>query len=287
MFSSECDLLDAVDHGVALQPGDAPVVLLLVGQLDAVALAARSAAADPSRDAGSSRCRARFSPRARTLEARCPSTSSPPRCPARRAGGPPRGRRLRRDRAARLAHDRLGAPPAPIEIDGTPVNYVDIGSRATREPIVFVHGLGGQWQNWLENMPRAAQERRVIAARPARLRPVADAARRDHDLRLRARRSTRSATGSGSAAWTSSATRWAATSAAEVAIQFPQRVDQLLLVSAAGITSADLAHAPIMTAGPRGQPRSPPTPRPQTASSRRGRSRATWRSRWWRATRRG
>src|SRR5918999_3559037 len=49
-----------------------------------------------------------------------------------------------------------------VEIDGTPVNYVDIGS-GEREPIVFVHGLGGQWQNWLENIPRAAQERRVIA----------------------------------------------------------------------------------------------------------------------------
>ena len=36
-------------------------------------------------------------------------------------------------------------------------------ARATREPIVFIHGLGGQWQNWLENIPRAAQERRVIA----------------------------------------------------------------------------------------------------------------------------
>ncbi len=31
-------LLDAVDHGVALERSDAPLVLLLVGQLDAVAL---------------------------------------------------------------------------------------------------------------------------------------------------------------------------------------------------------------------------------------------------------
>src|ERR687895_112199 len=51
---------------------------------------------------------------------------------------------------------------ACIEIDGTPVNYVDIGG-GEREPIVFVHGLGGQWQNFLENLPRAAQERRVVA----------------------------------------------------------------------------------------------------------------------------
>jgi pimeloyl-ACP methyl ester carboxylesterase len=36
---------------------------------------------------------------------------------------------------------------------------------------------------------------------------------------------------------------------AEVAIQFPQRVDRLVLVSAAGITSADLDRRPILTLG--------------------------------------
>ena len=55
-----------------------------------------------------------------------------------------------------------GAHLNQVEIDGRPVNYVDIGA-GELEPIVFVHGLGGQWQNWLENIPRAAQERRVVA----------------------------------------------------------------------------------------------------------------------------
>src|SRR6185312_14266858 len=41
-------------------------------------------------------------------------------------------------------------------------NYVDLGS-GDREPVVLVHGLAGQWQNWLENIPRIAQERRVVA----------------------------------------------------------------------------------------------------------------------------
>src|SRR3954471_4273723 len=53
-----------------------------------------------------------------------------------------------------------------IEIDGRSVNYVDYGGPGTAglEPVVFVHGLGGCWQNWLENIPRAAAEgRRVIA----------------------------------------------------------------------------------------------------------------------------
>src|SRR5215210_7390632 len=49
-----------------------------------------------------------------------------------------------------------------VEIAGRSVNFVDIGS-GEGEPIVLVHGLSGQWQNWLENIPRLAQERRVIA----------------------------------------------------------------------------------------------------------------------------
>ena len=49
-----------------------------------------------------------------------------------------------------------------VEIDGRMANYADLGS-GDATPAVFVHGLGGQWQNWLENVPRAAVDRRVIA----------------------------------------------------------------------------------------------------------------------------
>jgi pimeloyl-ACP methyl ester carboxylesterase len=49
------------------------------------------------------------------------------------------------------------------EIGGTPVNYVDLGEQGERRPIVFVHGLSGQWQNWIENIPRFAEQRRVVA----------------------------------------------------------------------------------------------------------------------------
>jgi len=48
-----------------------------------------------------------------------------------------------------------------VEVAGTPVNYAEIGEGP---PIVFVHGLGGCWQNWLENLPRmAAHGHRAIA----------------------------------------------------------------------------------------------------------------------------
>jgi pimeloyl-ACP methyl ester carboxylesterase len=41
-----------------------------------------------------------------------------------------------------------------IEVRGARINYAEIGEGP---PIVFVHGLGGCWQNWLENMPRMAE----------------------------------------------------------------------------------------------------------------------------------
>jgi pimeloyl-ACP methyl ester carboxylesterase len=40
------------------------------------------------------------------------------------------------------------------------VNYVEMGDGP---PVVFIHGLAGCWQNWLENIPRFAANHRVVA----------------------------------------------------------------------------------------------------------------------------
>lgn len=45
-------------------------------------------------------------------------------------------------------------------IDGLRVRYVDYGEGS---PIVLVHGLGGSWQTWLENLPALGRRHRVIA----------------------------------------------------------------------------------------------------------------------------
>ena len=45
-------------------------------------------------------------------------------------------------------------------VAGSKVNYVEMGEG---EPLVFVHGLAGCWQNWLENIPHFARTHRVIA----------------------------------------------------------------------------------------------------------------------------
>jgi pimeloyl-ACP methyl ester carboxylesterase len=47
-----------------------------------------------------------------------------------------------------------------LTLHGSRVNYVEIG---TGSPLVFIHGLSGCWQNWLENMPHFARSYRVIA----------------------------------------------------------------------------------------------------------------------------
>jgi pimeloyl-ACP methyl ester carboxylesterase len=134
-----------------------------------------------------------------------------------------------------------------IEIGGTPVNYVDIGE-GELEPIVFVHGLGGQWQNFLENIPRAAQERRVIAldlpgfgsSPPPRGKVTIPGYGRCVDALCEQLSLGRvDMVGNSMGGYV----------AAEVAIQVPKRIDQLILVSAAGISSSDVARRPVQTAG--------------------------------------
>jgi pimeloyl-ACP methyl ester carboxylesterase len=134
-----------------------------------------------------------------------------------------------------------------LEIDGTAVNYVDIGE-GELEPFVFVHGLGGQWQNFLENVPRAALERRVIALdlpgfgctpAPRDRITIPGYGRCVDALCERLSLGRVDMVGNSMGGYV----------AAEVAIQFPDRIDQLILISAAGISSADVAHRPILTAG--------------------------------------
>ncbi len=136
-----------------------------------------------------------------------------------------------------------------VEIDGTPINYVDVGTPGLNEPVVLVHGLGGQWQNWLENIPRLAQERRVLALdlpghgltpEPADSKISISGYGRCVDAfceRL----------GLGKVAVVGNS--MGGFISAEVAIQFPERVSRLVLVSAAGISSADALQAPVLTIG--------------------------------------
>jgi pimeloyl-ACP methyl ester carboxylesterase len=47
-----------------------------------------------------------------------------------------------------------------VELPGAEVNYVELGEG---EPILFVHGISGSWQNWLENLAHFGRGHRAIA----------------------------------------------------------------------------------------------------------------------------
>ena len=142
------------------------------------------------------------------------------------------------DWPAHLRRARLG---------GAEVNYVDIGD-GPGAPVVFVHGLGGQWQNWLENIPRVAEERRVVApdlpgfglspAPPKRI-TISGYGRLVDALCEHLGFGPVHLVGNSMGGFV----------AAETAIQFPERVERLVLVSAAGISSANVYRAPALLLG--------------------------------------
>ena len=164
-------------------------------------------------------------------------------------------------RSARKAGDDYGVTDPPdwrtidwpahlnrIDIDGTSVNYVDIGEEHDQRPIVFVHGLSGQWQNWLENIPRFAQERRVVAMdlpghglteMPKDKISIELYGNFVADLCRRLDLTPAVLVGNSMGGFV----------AAEVAIRAPEVVERLMLLSAAGVSQIDLAHRPVLAAG--------------------------------------
>lgn len=163
--------------------------------------------------------------------------------------------------AARRADDDYGATAQPdwrgidwrehlgeLEIAGVRINYVDIGSGGNGPPVVFVHGLGGAWQNWLENLPRVAQERRALAldlpgfglsGMPTRHISVPSYGRVVNDFCEKLGLDEVVLVGNSMGGFIS----------AETAIQFPSRVERLALVSAAGISITNLYRRPAQTWG--------------------------------------
>ncbi len=164
-------------------------------------------------------------------------------------------------RAAGRAGDDYGVSDAPdwrtvdwaahlhtIEIGGAAINYVDIGEQGDAPPIVFVHGLGGQWQNWLENIPRFARQRRVVALdlpgfgrapMPTETITIDFYGRVVEELCRRLDLAPAVLVGNSMGGYVS----------AEVAISFPETVERMLLLSAAGISQRNLVRAPILRVG--------------------------------------
>jgi pimeloyl-ACP methyl ester carboxylesterase len=144
-------------------------------------------------------------------------------------------------------------PPAdggaqPEDDQATPVNYVEM-SRSTEDirlTVLFVHGLSGSWQNWLENIPHFSNAHRVIAL---------DLPGFGHSPMPRWRLSIEGyarllhrfcdALGVGDCALVGNS--MGGFISAEAASAEPDRFEKLVLVSAAGVSSARMRRRPAET----------------------------------------
>ncbi len=118
-------------------------------------------------------------------------------------------------------------------INGSPLNVVELGEGP---PVLFVHGLSGSWPNWLEQLPVFARTHRVIALD---LPGFGNSPMPTWDISISAYARTLDAlldaldvdaaavVGNSMGGFVS----------AELAINFPQRVERLVLVSAAGLST--------------------------------------------------
>src|SRR4051794_41749274 len=151
-----------------------------------------------------------------------------------------------------------------MQIDGGAVNYVDYGGPGADqlEPVVFVHGLGGCWQNFLENIPRAAAEGRRVVALDLPGFGFSDMPREDITISGYGRVVNTLCDELDLGEVVLVGNSMGGFISAETAIQFPARVARIVLVSAAGVTTSDLRSGPIMAGGRRGAAIAPrPGPR--------------------------
>src|ERR1035437_8136744 len=122
-----------------------------------------------------------------------------------------------------------------ISIDGASVNVIELGHGP---PIVFIHGLSGSWPNWLAQLPVLAAAHRVIALdlpgfgsspMPTREISISGYARTLERLFVELGIDAAAVVGNSMGGFI----------AAELAIAFPQLVERLVLISAAGISTTD------------------------------------------------
>ena len=198
----------------------------------------RSPRAGPSSGAASSRCRSRC---ARRWYGRAPCRASirmPSPGPAAASSAPARTPRTPTATTARGCTVDWPAMTRRLEVDGRSVNVIDTGGDGP--PLLFLHGLGGLWQNWLLNIPAFMGTHRCVARRPAGLRRCPRCRRARSRSRASRGWSTRSATSSGSRSRSWSATRWAASSAPSWRSRSRRACRKLVLVSAAGLSAENL-----------------------------------------------
>ncbi|MDX6690869.1 MAG: hypothetical protein QOG15_2326 [Solirubrobacteraceae bacterium] len=119
-----------------------------------------------------------------------------------------------------------------VPVQGKLVNVLDIGEGPA---LVFLHGLAGCWQNWLEVLPDLAREHRVIAIdfpgfghseMPTDPISIPGYSRMLDELLAALAIGSATIVGNSMGGFV----------AADMAIRFPHRVERLVLVAAAGLS---------------------------------------------------
>ncbi len=118
-------------------------------------------------------------------------------------------------------------------INDSAINVIELGEGP---PLLFLHGLSGSWPNWLEQLPLFASTRRVIAVdlpgfghspMPSEPISISGYARTIDALLDTLDVDAAAVVGNSMGGFVS----------AELAINFPQRVERLVLVSPAGLST--------------------------------------------------
>jgi pimeloyl-ACP methyl ester carboxylesterase len=153
-----------------------------------------------------------------------------------------------RDRPDVLDPDAYGSGPQPAWLDidwsqylswhhvqGRDVNVLDTGEVGDQAPLVFIHGHSACWQHWLEQLPHFMKTHRCItldlpgfgrSELPADGISMSGYARIVDEILQRLGVDAACVVGNSMGGFV----------AAELAIRFPQRVERLVLVAAAGLS---------------------------------------------------
>jgi pimeloyl-ACP methyl ester carboxylesterase len=132
-----------------------------------------------------------------------------------------------------------------LEVDGRGVNVIDGGGNGP--PLLFLHGLGGLWQNWLLNLPAFMDTHRVVAIdlpgfggseMPAGDISIPNFARAVDAVCRELGLEEPVVVGNSMGGFVG----------AEVAVSFPTRVSKLVLLSAAGLSTEYLMREPLLAA---------------------------------------
>ena len=132
-----------------------------------------------------------------------------------------------------------------VEVEGRELSIVDTGGDGP--PILWVHGLGGMWQNWLLNIPAFMATHRCVALD---LPGFGQSELPDGEISIRgfARTVDRLCDILGIEYPVVVGNSMGGFSGAELAVSFPTRVSKLVLVAAAGLSTEYLSREPLLAA---------------------------------------